>query len=171
MSEPSCKNVLPYIQPGWVGVEIGVQWGVSALTFLQHGCFMYLTDPWVCYDGYGIPGSELDLIEEDNFKQCRGRLAPYDDGKHFAILRMHSEQAVRFIPDNLDFVWIDGNHGYRWVKKDIELYWPKIKPGGLLCGHDYGNDPDFDVNRAVNEFAASRELLTFANMCWAIWKP
>ena len=34
-------------------------------------------------------------------------------------------------------LYIDGAHDYDSVLQDIELYYPKIKSGGLICGHDY----------------------------------
>src|SRR5688572_21614184 len=37
----------------------------------------------------------------------------------------------------LDFVFIDADHGYQAVKEDIELWRPKVRPGGWLGGHDY----------------------------------
>ena len=167
----SCDNILPYIKPGWVGAEIGVQWGISAVAFLVHGVrFMYLVDPWKTYDGYGAPSPQADEVEEANFRRCRDTLSTYDNScRYYAILRMPSEEAARFIPNDLDFVWVDGNHGYHWVKDDLWRYWPKIRPGGVLCGHDYGLDPMFDVNRAVNEFAGGG-LLALGNMCWVIQK-
>ena len=47
-----------------------------------------------------------------------------------------SVQAAQTLYD-LDFAYIDGDHSYNGVKRDIEAYWPKIKKGGVLCGHDY----------------------------------
>jgi hypothetical protein len=169
MGTPSCQNILPYLKPGWVGVEIGVQWGISALAMLQHGCFLYLVDPWVNYEGFGsVSGPKWDAIQEEIYRECRDRLAPYDDGRHFAILRMKSEDAARFIPDNLDFVWVDGNHARDYVKRDLELYWPKIRRGGILCGHDYGGE----VKEAVDAFADS--IVSFVvpkeGSCWVIFK-
>jgi hypothetical protein len=52
-------------------------------------------------------------------------------------LVMPSTQACVLFPDkSLDFVFIDGNHGYSYVKQDILAWLPKIKPGGIICGHD-----------------------------------
>jgi hypothetical protein len=49
-----------------------------------------------------------------------------------------SEEAAPKIPDgSLDFAYIDANHAYEYVKRDIELWWPKIRDGGMLAGHDY----------------------------------
>jgi predicted O-methyltransferase YrrM len=60
-----------------------------------------------------------------------------------------SELAADQIADNsLDLVFIDANHSYDYVKKDIIKYTPKLKENGLLTGHDI----DYPgVNQAVNE--------------------
>ena len=58
--------------------------------------------------------------------------------KNVEILRLTSEEAALKIPDeSLDFVYIDANHAYQFVKRDIELWRPKVKPNGILAGHDY----------------------------------
>jgi len=49
---------------------------------------------------------------------------------------------------SVDLVFIDADHSYEAVKKDIKKFTPKLRPGGILCGHDI----DYPgVNRAVNE--------------------
>jgi predicted O-methyltransferase YrrM len=54
------------------------------------------------------------------------------------MLRMKGEHACNFIEDkSLDFVYIDANHTYQAVKEDIRLWYPKVKSGGLIMGHDY----------------------------------
>tara|TARA_R110002110_G_scaffold414950_1_gene646704 strand:- start:8268 stop:8927 length:660 start_codon:yes stop_codon:yes gene_type:complete len=40
------------------------------------------------------------------------------------------------ITDTYDAVFIDGNHSYEYVKKDLENYWPKVKDGGIVALHD-----------------------------------
>lgn len=163
-----CEPILPYIKPGWIGVEIGVAEGNSAVAFLKHGVrFMYLIDPWADYDGL------LDKVTPGSYEKAMQQLSPYA-GKH-AHLRMTSEEAAQYIPA-VHFVWIDGNHRYEWVKKDLELYWPKIAPGGILCGHDYTNNDDTcQVMRAVEDFAALQQLDIWTqpniSSCWVIHKP
>jgi hypothetical protein len=73
---------------------------------------------------------------------------------HYENLRVHkmgSEEAVSLFEDgSLDMVFIDGDHTRKGVTRDIENYLPKIKPGGVICGHDYS--PGFpDVIKVVNE--------------------
>lgn len=56
-------------------------------------------------------------------------------------LMMPSLQAVALFPDEcLDLVFIDGNHAYSHVKQDILAWLPKVRPGGVLCGHDCDAD-------------------------------
>jgi len=65
-----------------------------------------------------------------------------------------SEHAFKDVP-MLDFIYIDGNHEYEYVKKDIEMYWHKIKDGGIMAGHDIQLK---GVSDAVLEFARKNNL-------------
>lgn len=82
----------------------------------------------------------------------------------------YSDIAASQLPDDLDFVYIDGNHNYEYVKKDINIYYKKILPGGIISGHDY---PDIlDVKRAVDEFADTNNLYVYlSHLDWWITKP
>lgn len=59
-----------------------------------------------------------------------------------------------FEDSSVDFVFIDADHKYESVKKDIQHWWPKIKPGGIISGHDYFNPGG--VKRAVDELLPER---------------
>ena len=63
-----------------------------------------------------------------------------------------------FAEGSLDFVFIDGNHSYEFVREDIASWFPIIKRNGLFSGHDYGNEEFPGVKRAVDEFARSKGL-------------
>lgn len=73
-----------------------------------------------------------------------------------------SVDGANSIPNaHLDLVFIDADHSYEWVKKDIAAYKPKLKTGGWLTGHDI----DFPgVNRAVNEVIQNYDVGT--NNVW-----
>ena len=91
---------------------------------------------------------------------------------YYTPLKMKSLDAVsRFGDHSLDFVFIDASHEYENVKADIIAWLPKIKPGGVLAGHDYYVDgPDWKpgVKRAVNE-----EFSEFESKynCWIFQVP
>ncbi len=52
-----------------------------------------------------------------------------------------------------DWIYIDGNHLYEFVKQDLQLYYPKVKPGGCITGDDYGAQGWWEngVQRAVDK--------------------
>ena len=70
---------------------------------------------------------------------------------HINIKRMRSVEAAKDFENNsLDLVFIDGDHSYEQCKADIEAWWPKLKAGAVMLGHDYGpRHPG--VVQAVNE--------------------
>lgn len=60
------------------------------------------------------------------------------------------EAATYFKDSSIFMAFIDADHTYESVKADIAAWLPKIKPGGILAGHDY-NDYWSGVKRAVDE--------------------
>jgi hypothetical protein len=50
----------------------------------------------------------------------------------------------------VDFLFIDANHTYEFVRNDIQMWLPKMKPGSVMAGHDY-NMSHPGVIQAVNE--------------------
>ncbi|HEY7328110.1 MAG TPA: class I SAM-dependent methyltransferase [Gemmataceae bacterium] len=74
-------------------------------------------------------------------------------------LKMPSEQAASLFEDGtLDFVFLDADHSYEAVRRDLEAWFPKVKRRGVLGGHDYLH-PDFPgVRRAADEFFMEQEL-------------
>lgn len=167
----SIDPLLPYIQAGSVGTEIGVAEGDSALALFLHGVkFLVLIDPWAPHPEYLEGGTPEG--HEAKYRAAMEKLAPY--ASRHSHLRMPSAAAARYVqPASQDFVWVDGNHQYEWAKSDLELYWPKIKAGGLLCGHDYCNaPPTCGVKDAVDEFVRGMGLrLELPLPCWLVRKP
>lgn len=131
-----------------VGVEIGVSSGDNAFDMLVKLDIdtLYLVDP---YKGFRQWSQEkLD----EHHELARGLLENF---KYKLIwLRMPSTEAVLEIEDELDFVYIDGDHSFGGVQKDINLYCPKIKNNGLLCGD---NLEVTSVRTAVHEFSKTRK--------------
>ena len=57
----------------------------------------------------------------------------------------------QFKDESIDFIYIDANHSYESVKKDLELYLPKLKQNGWIGGHDYNKNQWPGVVKAINE--------------------
>ena len=130
-----------------VGIEIGVDCGKNALNMLQNLDIkkLYLVDPYVLYDG--LKGIGLNNNEEQCVA-CKAeayeRLKPYEDKIEW--IEDTSINAIDKVPDEVDFVYVDGNHRFNYVVQDIQNYYPKVKPGGTISFHDFEYP---DVSRAV----------------------
>lgn len=148
-----------------VGVEIGVSGGWNAESILETLLIekLFLIDP---YQPYIEEGKRIS--REKYLPQAKERLARFGDKVQFIIKQ--SADAIEDIQDGLDFVFIDGNHTYEYVKQDITLYYPKVRNGGVIGGDDFTSDW-FGVCRAVLEYAEEHGLrLHGENPNWWIIK-
>ncbi|WP_437876855.1 class I SAM-dependent methyltransferase [Sorangium sp. So ce513] len=64
-----------------------------------------------------------------------------------------TDAAARFAEASLDLVFLDASHDAAAVLADIEAWWPRLKPGAILAGHDH-NEEHAGVMEAVARFAA-----------------
>jgi len=156
LPRPAIKYILNMNKKDLVGAEIGVLHGFNAENILQTLSIkkLYLIDPYELYSEYlDIKTPVFSAVRKDAEK----RLAPFSDKIIWIIKK--SADAVSDVPNNLDFVYIDGNHSYKYALQDIHNYWPKVKEGGVLCGHDYYNmSKAREVKKAVDEFVAENGL-------------
>lgn len=145
-------------------IEIGCYAGDSTEVFAQAFRFVYAVDPWQNgYDNADAASFQHDMREvEAEFDRMVGIK---DNVKK---IKEKSSDAIKyFYPLSMDVLYIDGLHTYESVRSDIGLYWPIIKKGGWLCGHDY--QPRFaGVMRAVDEFKRPNKV--FADSSWAVRK-
>ena len=56
---------------------------------------------------------------------------------------------------SIDFMFIDGDHRYTQVKKDLDYWWPRIKRNGLFCGHDC-EGPEYDERYIEEDYENNR---------------
>lgn len=166
------------------GVEVGVYRGrlSHALLKIHPGISLSMIDPWRIFtkaDRFYESGDLLALQTQAEIDQAFQQASILTD---FAkdrrkILRMESKEAVReFKDDSQDFVFLDADHSYEGIKEDIQLWWPKVREGGWLGGHDYEHPkfPQWGVKRAVDEFAVSMSFQVPVELdmdwTWFVWK-
>jgi hypothetical protein len=81
------------------------------------------------------------------------------------VMKGDSSTILRSFPDNtFDMIYIDGDHSYEGVKKDLDVAMMKVKPGGWIMGHDFGLNfekakhvYEFGVEKAVRELCGNRD--------------
>lgn len=118
--------------------EVGVRDGRTSFHLLEH-----------------CANLELTAIDLEVYKFYTPEVAERY-GKRLRVLQGNSSQVADLIEDaSLDLVFIDADHSYEGVCKDILAYTPKLKPSGLLTGHDIDF---FGVNRAVKELIGNFEV-------------
>ena len=150
----------------FVIVEIGSYIGQSTTMFADEAKLVIAIDPFMNdYDDKDVTCHAADIPTEVYGKFLEN-IAPY---KNISHIRMTSDDAIKVLGNlKVDLVYIDGVHTYEQVKKDIENYKPIVKPGGLLCGHDYSNEGYVaGFYKAVNE-AFGKPDLTFIDNTWLV---
>lgn len=157
-------------------VEIGTDLGLFARSFLSswNGLMCFCVDPWETglADYHDKAWDRLpDLI-------CATvLLSKYMSRGRCRLIRAVNSVEVRDVLTRavsgamFDFVYIDANHTYKYVKEDIEIWWPVISPGGILAGHDYA--PAIGVSKAVDEFCEQHGMEPTILDCtsWFVRKP
>ena len=138
-----------------VGAEIGCANGATTGRLLRYckGLKLYAVDKWEKIDAgteggamEGGPGCETwDPVNGLR----RFHRATQSHSNRLTVLHGDSTKMAKKVPDGaLDFVFIDADHRYPAVIKDLAAWVPKLKPGGTLCGHDIHL---LGVKRAVEE--------------------
>ena len=142
-----------------IGVEIGTYRGHNAKRIIKNMDIkrLYLIDPYTSYEEEDMWVNRMCPLDKAE-RYARKKLKRY---KNLIFIKKKSEDAVKDIPDNLDFVYIDGNHSYKKVKKDIELYYPKLKEGCIMGGHDFESHETEGVKNAVIDFITKNNLQLF----------
>ena len=136
--------------------EIGVCDGINAQRIwnITKPQFLYLIDPWETLENWwGTEHSNAEFTparreayHDSYLKTCEF----FNDKDNVQIIKKHSTEASEDF-DNFyfDWVYIDGDHRYKYVLDDL-LYWDsKIKKNGFIIGHDWSHD---SVQKAVKEF-------------------
>lgn len=151
-------------QKNLIGVEIGVLAGDHAKNMLTNLDIktLFLIDPYESFQF--VDGS----INCPNKFESMAKLNLREFSDKIVFVKKKSEDAYREIPNELDFVYVDGNHRYEFVQKDIAYYYPKVKVDGVFGGHDFCS-PFFGLCRAVFEFVDKEKLSLLGSFDSSDW--
>ena len=145
--------VLDALPPRSIGAEIGVHLGEFSedILLVVRPRKLHLIDPW-----------KHETSAEYSKAWYGGTVkkgqAGMDARYEVVVHRAASETTLGgMADDSLDWVYIDGNHYYEFVKTDLELSMRKVRPGGLITGDDYqeGGFWEGGVVKAVDELVGS----------------
>ena len=118
------------------GAEIGVLYGKFSEILCKElpDMTIYSVDPWQFYPVHN--NFRRAWRYEPMYQRVKAFLAPYPNSK---IIRKPSMEAIKdFENESLDFVFIDADHRFQHMVNDIAEWSRKVKIGGIISGHDYG---------------------------------
>lgn len=132
--------IAKYAENKSMAVEIGVFEGVNTRIIakaMHPKGVLYGIDPF--FKGkLGVSYSKWVTSTNLWRGNCRDRVV---------LIEKLSFEASADVPDNIEFLFIDGDHSYEGLKKDWEIWLPKVKPGGIIALHDTYQDKDQESYR------------------------
>jgi len=125
-------------------------------------------DPWIVQESNGDPTRET--YKDWDFAKIETQFWEHvgENKDRCEMFRGTSAEAAGF-GDSYDLVFIDALHDRDSVKQDIELWWPKVRVGGVLAGHDY-NHKWPGVERAVSEAFCLMDVCVVTDSVWFVVK-
>ena len=138
-----------------VGLEIGICKGENIVHFLEQTNRIdkiHCIDPYLPYMDWVGPVTQEDMdlwyeITMKNFAPHMDKIVMYKDTSENCVGKFENEQ--------FDYIFIDGDHSYEGVIKDLYNYYDKVKTGGIFSGHDINLS---DVQKALKEFRSVNNI-------------
>src|SRR5260370_4457258 len=147
-----------------VMAEVGCYRGEATRIFLRKAAHLTAVDPWKDYvenNPGGGAGPMPHMADEE--REFDAVVADHPD--HVTKRKGTSVDVAASVPDaSLDLVYLDGNHEYDEISADVQAWVPKVKPGGLIAGHDYDMQRS-GVIRAVLELLGEPDAV-FPDTTW-----
>ena len=136
-----------------MAIEIGAWTGESSEIAAQMVWRLACVDPW------GHANDHEQIFD--------ARMARFSN---VTKLKAQSVDVAAVTGPVIDLVYIDGRHEYEHVRNDILAWFPKIRPGGWITGHDFDDNPDHaGVVKAVTELLGTPDRV-FADSSWIFRK-
>ena len=169
-------ELLRYLPKGGIVVEIGVERGDFSAAILKYTDpkKLYLIDCWEhqSEDIYPANANLSDAEHQRNLEYVKSR---FKNDSRVEIIKAYSLEVSKLFEDKFfDWIYLDANHSYESIKKDLNAWYSKIKSGGLFVGHGYTSHllySSFGVVQALNEFMKMHklEMMYLTNETFANW--
>lgn len=159
-----------------IGAEIGVHKGNFSQKIINSISpkELHLIDPWEHQTSdtyaeawYGGQAKEGQKTMDERYSKVCDQFSQQIQAGQVKVHRGYSTDILEQFPDEyFDWIYIDGNHLYEYVLKDLELSFKKTKSGGLITGDDYGSGRWWKggVKQAVDQFT-KRKGIKLVEIC------
>lgn len=159
-------SLLEYVNqsfPNGIGVEVGSASGCFTKQILAtwKSCEMlHCIDLWAHQEsGYPDDCNLSDDVQKERYKRF---LLDFKGVPNINVIKQWSHIASALFDDeSVDFIYLDANHSTAGCMSDLVAWYPKLKNGGIISGHDYcpGNGEGYGVKDAVDGFAKENGLV------------
>ena len=127
-------------------------------------------DTWKGTDNEELHQNIVGAFNGDIFYEFIDNTTLSNNYSAFDIIKDSSYNSAKlFRNSSIDYMMIDAGHTYDDVKSDINIWYNKIKPGGIISGDDYGTNIFEGVTKAVNEYFYDQ--VNQNNWSWMRKKP
>lgn len=178
-------QVVAVAEDGWHLVEVGAWLGQSAVFMAEaiassgKRIAFDAVDTWEGTPGsIGCSGHYKRFLggDDDIYEAFLHHVARCGVADYVRPVRLPSVEAAQLYADGaLDFVMIDADHSTVAVTEDLHAWWPKVRPGGLVAGHDYNLGSVYDAVRPFSTDQGIRLLVwwpwTIFGAVWAMHRP
>ena len=171
-------------------IEIGVHSGDFALETLKRWPSFehyFGVDAWAELTNYKDTANAEKNEQDARYEATLHKLTGAYGKQKITLIRKFSTEAVRNFEDkSIDFVYVDARHDYCGCLEDIVNYYPKIRCGGLMAGHDFeyrslnplddwgicanGTRIEGSVRKAVEDFAKKMDIKEIHHTLEGTWE-
>ena len=142
--------------------EIGSYMGESTFVFASQLLFKEIH----CIDPFEGP-EEFNTMSNRTWGEVKREF--WTNTRHWDNITLHQDYSYNtdhiFPDEHFDVIYIDGDHSYDSVIRDLNLYMPKLKHGGIICGHDYSHVHPETV-KAINDYFGKEPEMQFQDSSW-----
>ncbi len=154
-----------------VGAEVGVNRGALSehVLMLCPKLKLFMVDRWepcTSSDSYyqSVNGSHCSAKWVESAKKEATQRTNFASGRRLMLKGASVDMIEYILDETLDFVFIDAEHTYDAVLEDLNAWYPKVRSGGLIGGHDIDNpkskkfNKKWDVRKAVEQFIKEKDI-------------
>jgi predicted O-methyltransferase YrrM len=145
------KKCIGSLPNGSICVNIGAGFGTSGLAFIEsvNVAKLYTIDFYLRKEENGLGSLEF---ERDVFKE----FGYTEGGRYVQVLGDSVIIGTTCQLENVNMIFVDGDHSYEHCHADVEVWLPRIKDGGIMSFHDYQEPRWPGVGQAIDELLTPR---------------
>lgn len=154
-------------------IELGSWTGKSAAYCIVELINRNKLGKFVCVDTWegGEEHQQHEFITSGSLKELFKKNLKSVENYYEQIVSLSWDAAKKFDDNSVDFCYVDAGHTYDAVTKDLNAWWPKIKPGNYFAGDDYTKGYP-QLCQAVHDFFQPLNIKVIkSGRCWVVTKP